>query len=542
MPSLRSLPAPRVLVVVASIFWLVMVASVLNRHFAMYPSFSSHDQGIFNQVFWNGAQGRFFESTLSSGESAAVELRQELPDVTYRRLGQHFTPIHLLWLPLYKLLPFSATLLVLQVTLVTAGGIVLYWLARQRVSPQVATWITLGYFCAQAVIAPNLANFHDFSQIPLFVFLMLIAVERQQWRWAIAATILVLLCREDTGIILFSIGLYLALSRRYLRFGLGLCVASIVHLLITTNVLMPLFSEEIGTNFLATSYADYVDSENASTLTLVWGILKRPDRVLVDLVTPLADTLQFLAGHWLPLFFVPLISPATWISTSAPLAALLLREDSHLALSMQLRYTILVLPGLFYGTILWWSRRSGKLSRRTRHFWAACLCLSLLFTFTLNPSRTWSFIIPDSIDPWVHLTLSKQWSHATDVRSLLAQIPAEASVTATDNILPHVSGRRAALRFPRLQFRNDAQEATFVDYMLVDFWQLQQYQEAFSGSRRELQAWVPLVQESLDNGRYGIIAAAPGVFLLHLGQPSTPEALASWETFQGDISLSPAES
>ncbi|MEM0981720.1 MAG: DUF2079 domain-containing protein, partial [Cyanobacteria bacterium P01_H01_bin.58] len=403
-------------------------------------------------------------------------------------------------------------------------------------------WITLGYFCAQAVIAPNLANFHDFSQIPLFVFLMLIAVERQRWRWAIATVMLVFLCREDTGIILFSIGLYLALSRRHLRFGLGLCVASVAHLLVTTNILMPMFSEEIGTNFLATSYADYVDSENASTLTLVWGILKRPDRVLVDLVTPISGTLRFLAGHWMPLLFVPLVSPATWITTSAPLTALLLREDSHLALSMQLRYTILVLPGLFYGTILWWSRHAGKLSRRTRTIWTACLCLSLLFTFTLNPSRTWSFILPDSVDPWVHLTLPKQWGHAADVRSLLAQIPPDASVSATDNVLPHVSGRRAALRFPRLQFRDDAQEATFVDYALADFWQLQQYQEAFSGSRRELQTWVPLVQDLLDTNRYGIIAAMPGVFLLQREQPSTPDALASWEVFQTAIALPTPES
>ena len=264
------------MVIAASLFWVLMMLSILNRHFAMYPSFSTHDQGIFNQVFWNGAQGHWFESTLSSGESAAVERANQLPDVTYRRLGQHFTPIHFLWLPLYKLLPFSATLLGLQITLVTAGGIALYLLSQQRVSQQIAIWMTLSYYCATAVIAPNLANFHDFSQIPLFVFLMLLAIERQRWGWAIAAAALVLLCREDTGIILFSIGTYFCVSRRHLWFGLGLCVASISHLLVTTTVLMPLFSNEVGTNFLSTSYAPYVDQETASTLTLVLGFLQRP--------------------------------------------------------------------------------------------------------------------------------------------------------------------------------------------------------------------------------------------------------------------------
>ncbi|MEM9003811.1 MAG: DUF2079 domain-containing protein [Cyanobacteria bacterium P01_F01_bin.86] len=541
MRLLRSLSTHRFLVTIAGLFWILMMLSILNRHFAMYPSFSSHDQGIFNQVFWNGAHGHWFESTLSSGESAAVQLDKQFPDVNYRRLGQHFTPIHLLWLPLYKLLPFSATLLVLQVTLVTAGGIALYWLARQQVSAQVANWITLSYYCATAVIAPNLANFHDFSQVPLFVFLLLLAIERQRWWWAIAGIVLVLLCREDTGIILFSFGSYFLISRRYPWLGLGLCAVSVSHLLVTTTVLMPLFSEEIGTNFLATSYAPYVDQENASTLTLVLGFLRRPDRVLIDWLTPVSDTLRFLSGHWLPLLFVPAISPAAWLNGFAPLTALFLRQDTHIALSMQLRYTLMVVPGVFYGAILWWANRPPKLSLRTQRLWTACLCLSLLFTFTLNPSRTWSFIIPDSIDPWVHLSLPQQWSHANDVRTLMAQIPPEASVSATDNLLPHVSGRRAVFRFPTRKFQNDDRQAVLADYLLVDLWQLNQYQVAFSGSRERLMKWMPLIQKQIDNNRYGLVAATSGVFLLQQSQPSEPEALTVWQAFQAEVSWEESE-
>jgi uncharacterized membrane protein len=508
-----------------------MVASILNRHFAMYPSFSNHDQGIFNQVFWNSSHGRWFESTLSSGESAAVQIYKNLPEVSYQRLGQHFTPIHLLWLPSYKLFPFSATLLVLQVTLVTAGGIALYTLARQRLTAQLALWVTAGYFCAQAVIAPNLGNFHDFSQIPLWVFLLLLAVELQQWRWTIAATILVFLCREDTGIILFSLGAYFLVSRRHPRFGEGLCVASVAHLVITTTLLMPLFSNEIGKNFLSTSYSQYVEGQDASTVSLLLGFLRHPDRVLQDLFLPLDKTLQFLSGHWLPLIYVPAISPAAWICTAAPLATLLLRSDTHIALSMQLRYTLMVVPGVFYGAILWWSARPQQLSRRIRRIWGACLCLSLIFTLTLNPSRTWSFAIPDSVNPWVHLSLTKQWTHANTVRSFIAQIPPEASVAATDNLLPHVSGRRAILRFPALEFRNDEDNPTQVDYILVDFWQLQQHQVAFSGSRQRLENWIPIIQAQLDNQQYGIVAAVPGVFLLQRGQASTQSTLEIWSLF-----------
>jgi len=320
-------------------------------------------------------------------------------------------------------------------------------------------------------------------------------------------------------------------SRRHPRFGAGLCGASVDHLVITTTVLMPLFSEEVGTNFLAFSYSNYVEGD-ASTVELLLAFLRRPDRVLLDLFLPLGHTLRFLAGHWLPLLFVPAISPAAWICTAPPLATLFLRSDTHIALSMQLRYTVMVVPGMFYGAVMWWSQRGPKLSQRTRRLWAGCLCLSLLFTFTLNPSRTWSFIIPDSVDPWVHLTLAKQWGHAGEVRSLLAQMPPEASVAATDNLLPHVSGRRAVLRFPTLTYRNDAGEVTMVDFVLVDFWQLQQYAIAFSGSQERLQEWLPVVQALINEQNYGVVAATPGVFLLQRGAPADAAALAVGRPFK----------
>ena len=60
------------------------------------------------------------------------------PDVSYHRLGQHFTPALLLWLPIYYLFPHSATLTVLQTTFVTVAGLVLFALARIYLEPAIA--------------------------------------------------------------------------------------------------------------------------------------------------------------------------------------------------------------------------------------------------------------------------------------------------------------------------------------------------------------------------------------------------------------------
>ncbi|PSP12110.1 MAG: hypothetical protein BRC56_00540, partial [Cyanobacteria bacterium SW_9_47_5] len=53
----------RLIIAAAIAFFLLTLIFALHRHFTFY---SSYDQGIFNQVFWNGIHGRFFESSLSS--------------------------------------------------------------------------------------------------------------------------------------------------------------------------------------------------------------------------------------------------------------------------------------------------------------------------------------------------------------------------------------------------------------------------------------------------------------------------------------------
>src|ERR1700674_2472433 len=81
-------------------FVLYSVLSVL-RH-VTYHSFGP-DLGIFDQVFWNTTQGRFLESTMS--------LVQAQP---HSYLADHFSPIYLLLMPAYLLIPRPEMLLFIQ--------------------------------------------------------------------------------------------------------------------------------------------------------------------------------------------------------------------------------------------------------------------------------------------------------------------------------------------------------------------------------------------------------------------------------------------
>lgn len=537
-------PGLRMAIATAAVFFCITLVFTLHRYYSFYADF---DQGIFNQVFWNGIHGRFFQSSLSSSLSTNVVHDGQIPEVFYHRLGQHFTPALLLWLPLYALFPSPATLTVLQVTLITAAGLVLYALARVYLQPHLAATIALSYYGANAVLGPTLANFHDSCQLPLFMFSLLLAMEKRQWWVFWLFAVLILAIREDSGVVLFGVGFYLVVSRRYPQVGLAVCSLSLGYMLILTNLIMPLFSDDISRRFMIERFGQYADGNEATTVDIIWGIVSNPFRLIGELFSPFFGTLKYLLGQWLPLAFIPALSPSAWAIAGFPFLKLFLGQgDSVLAINI--RYALTVIPGLFYGTILWWGHRQQQQENHSinalaprwplnfQKFWIACIALSVVLTFMSNPNRTFSFIIPDSIQPWVYVSLPQRWESVRNIRSLMAQIPEDASVSATTYIVPHLSGRREILRFPdNILLRNDARQEVSVDYAIADMWRLREYQVAFKGDRQRLQQSLILIEQMLTSRSYGLIDFQDGVILLQKGAESKQEAIASWQTFRRDL-------
>ncbi|MCU0534686.1 MAG: DUF2079 domain-containing protein [Hydrococcus sp. Prado102] len=516
--------------IAAVIFFVVELAIVLCRYYGYYSSQTSFDQGIFNQVFWNGIHGRFFQGSLSS----SLSISEPIPDVSYHRLGQHFTPALLLWLPIYAIFPRAVTLYVLNVSLITAAGIVLYILARQRLEPKLATLITISFYGSKTLIGPTLGNFQDLCQLPLFAFGLFLALEKRSWWWFWILEILILAVREDSGILLFSIGVYLLLSRRNPWLGLAVCVLSFSYCLLVTSKVMPLFSHDVSKRFLIEEFGHFVEGEKTSSLEVLWGMISNPFKLIVEIISPFSQTFSYLVGLFLPLAFVSAISGASWMLMAFPLLALVLRNDAWM-LSLSMRYVLAIVPGLFYGTILWWSHHPGAWKARLRRFWVICIGVSIFFTLTSNPNRALSFIIPDSVNPWVYASPLQQWERAKVINAYMAKIPGDVSVSATGHIVAHLSSRREMLRFPHIELINDAREKIYVNYILLDLAQLKQYQVAFADDKERLQKIVPAIDELLGQDSYGIVGYQDGIVLMQRGVVSDADALSGWEVFRREL-------
>ena len=482
------------------------------------------DQGILFQVLWNGLSGHPFESTLSSQLSTNVVHGGELPALGYHRLGQHFTPTLALWIPLVAVLGKWA-LPMLQVALIAAAGLVLHRIALRRLSPDLAAMLTVAFYGANAVIGPALGNFTDLSQLPLCVFVLLLGLlERRLWL-TVPAALLLPLIREDTGVVLVGIGLWL-LVRQRTRWPLALALIGWGGgwVVLVTNVLMPLFSQDNSRRFMVENFGQYLQGqEQASSLQVAALALRQPLTLLQELVSPPRDTLLYLAGQGLPLLFIPWIALDSWLLMGLPLMGLLLAQGSNNPLSINIRYTYLVVPGLFAGTALWWERHQQLFaSRRLRRVWAGCILLSLLFTLASNPNRSLSWLVPDSLQPWVHRSPWQQWQHAQSAHAAIATIPAEASVAANTPLLPHLAARKVLVRYPDHTGYQDRQGQPHpVEWIAVDLDHQQRYAAAFPQEQKALKRSLRLLRSSQAQG-YTVQRISDGVVILERNGPLNP--------------------
>ncbi|MCS6783154.1 MAG: DUF2079 domain-containing protein, partial [Gloeomargarita sp. SKYG98] len=506
----------------AAIFFITIASLLLIRYVTF---FATYDQGIFNQVYWNSLHGRFFESSLSSGLSVAVRLDGDVPSVFYRRLGQHFTPALMVWLPIYALAPSPVTLIFLQALLLTAGGIVLYFLARHWLEPRLAWWITTSYYGAGAVIGPALGNFHDAVQLPLFLFGAVLSLEKRHWWLFWALIFLTLMIREDTGIVVFGMGVYWLLSRRFPWVGLAVCALSFLYVVLVTNVAMPLFSDDLSRRFLPGYFGQVVgdDIEVASTLDILKGILTNPLQLLTIVGRRSLRILLYILGHWLPLGFVPALSWPAWVMVIFPLGQRIL-QNSKIALLLNVRYAINLVPAIFYGAILWWRQHQDRLNQRWQSFWRWCIGVSVALIILANPNQTFSWILPDSVQPWVWVPLQQRWQHRSAIQALIKQIPNDATVAATNQLVPPLSSRRGIVRFPQYRLRLDNRQIVSADYIVTDLW----YWRRFNIPLKN--AWdIRQLHERITSGEYGIIELQDEIVLLKKGETTPPSLQTQWQ-------------
>lgn len=161
----------------------------------------------------------------------------------YNLLGDHFHPLIAVLAPLYWIWDTPIVLLVAQSVLVTASVPVVYAIARRRLRPSGSLGVAFTYGVGWALQAMVAFDFHEIAFAVPLLALALDGLDRGSDRELVIPGLLLLLVREDMGLVVAVIGLVRSF-RRPRRVGIGLIVVGIAAYEVTTRIAIPHFASD----------------------------------------------------------------------------------------------------------------------------------------------------------------------------------------------------------------------------------------------------------------------------------------------------------
>jgi uncharacterized membrane protein len=391
----------------------VSIHTIINHRSLGTAAF---DLGIQENTIWNTLHGDLFFSSLMGGHY----------------LGVHTSFVLLLVAPIYALAPSTETLLVLQALVLGLAALPLYLLARSILEIEWQALMVAGIWLSHPAVGG--ANFYDFHPIafsPLFLFTAAYFWWNQRWRPFWVSIVLLLSVKEELSIIVILLGVVTLMSGNR-RQGALLVAAGTTAFVVLQHVVIPHFAG--GAHSYAWYYEDMIPHGEGPRGLLTTVLLNPIFTLEFALAQP---KLLYVFQLFAPLAFLPFFTARGVVLISYGLAATLLASRPPLhQIGFQYALTLLALGCV--GALLALLRLTGDQRRRAL---AAAVMLAILTCFH------YGMIWPRHHFTGGFHTIDFDYSEADRERyrellELVELIPVDATVIASETLVPHVSRRR----------------------------------------------------------------------------------------------------
>jgi uncharacterized membrane protein len=466
-----------------------------------YESYSSWylDMGLVDQALWNTLHGRFLQYTFYGGVQMSL-------------LADHVEPILLALVPLYAVWPDPRALLAVRVLAVGLTALPLYGMAlRELESRFAALCIALAYLVFPMVVEAGIrcgGNIRTETLALPFLAAALYSLKRESWRGMFLWLLPALACKEHISLLVAALGVYLLLGRRHWRPGLGLLALGLTWFVVAVWVFLPwVRGGEMSRHFAMSLSAVGGDQGVAG---IVETVLAQPAVLWETMFT--RPKVLFLFLMLLGLGFLALLGGLS--AVVLPIYVLFLLYPKQPSLNDY--HYVVGLPFLLGGAAAAVRRLGGRGLGRVPPLGRAglpalavtMLACSLAASFFWGTGPlSWSFWRADRpYHYWrTHYVLG---AHARHADRVVAQVPPEVPVIASDYLLIRLSQRPAIYHF---FFPPPDAVLDRVDYAVVDLFENHIRGPRSRAQERELQ------RELLAGGGFALTRAEDGVLLFARG-------------------------
>jgi uncharacterized membrane protein len=389
-------------------------------------------------------------------------------------LGDHFHPILMVLGPFMWIWSSAGVLLVAQAILLAIASIPIYFWGERELGPLGGVAFQAAYLCFWGVLAGVVYDFHHVVFAVPAISLALYATLTRRNLLLIPAVAVAMLTREDVALTLVTLGLYILVVQRRWVLGAAIMAVNAAWFALLLGLVIPALGG--GVSYRHWTY----DALGSGPLSALSYVVRHPIASLELLFNPAAKTRVWL-GSFAAFVTLPLFSPLVVVALPSFLERFWSSSPNFWAFHFQ--YSMLPAPILTFAAIDTCARIKRAFGGRlaalgTLNLPIAAVATSVLLTFVF-------------IRPLAEVTTYLSASRATEIQSCLNTIPADASVTASNALVPHLS-HRADIYVITTQ--------NYADYIAID---PSTYPSFYAGEEDQLRI---IVRGALAAG-YGVVCA-----------------------------------
>jgi uncharacterized membrane protein len=417
----------------AAAYAVVFASLSVARHRAFWTG--RFDVGNMVQAVWSTAQGRPLETTDIAGRQ-------------FSRLGAHVDPVLVLFTPLAWTGALPEAMLVAQAVIVATGAIPAFWLGRRWLADdRLAVAAAAVYLLYPPLQWATVTEFHPVTlAAPLLLWCIWAAEERRHLTLTVLA-VAGALCKEEVGLALAMLGLWMVVRGLGRRYGAVLAAASLAWVAFAVLVVIPRYNAGEGSAFVG-RYASLGGDGGEVATTL----LTRPWEAVGIVLS--YDRLSYLVALLAPLLLLPLAAPLL-AAGALPEIAINVLADWFPMYSIEFQYAAVIVPFLVAASILGLARmrrigRPRPLARALDHTgavavaWVGAVLVAGLFQGPLPWWRDVPVVGSDN----QRLAQYGVTDHSRAMARAAALIPDGVPVSAGNLLGAHLSERERILTFP----------------------------------------------------------------------------------------------
>lgn len=400
-----------------AVFLLSVIYFVYMTHtsFLRYDNFYAgrFDLGNMDQTVWNTINGRVFEFTN--------------PDSTeiVSRLAFHSDFLLVLLSPLYLIWANPKMLLLVQSLVLAIGGIFVFLIASKYIKNKyIPLIISFIYFINPSLNNSNLYEFHAVVLATTFILVSFYFLKIKKLFLFLIFLLLSAISKEQVWITTGMIGLYLFFFQRYRLVGFSIFIVSFIFFVYLMEYAFPTAAK--GEHFALEYYSQFGDSPSE----VIRNTLLSPHKVIPTFFDE--PRLYYLNQLFLPVGFLA-VSP--YFVFALPDLTINLMSSNPNLYKIYFQYTAIITPFLFISVI--WSLVFLKkhLPRINLNLLTALILFTSLYS-------AWKFgPLPGAENPNLGMFTHPLENRKT-VDDFLTKIPAQYSVSATNNVGSKISQRR----------------------------------------------------------------------------------------------------